>query len=113
MIFEAPRTLSSMRTLATAYLALGPTIVPVPYPLGDDAETCNFLTNTYCPVLAGEVVAYTLTMFIEDFMLVGTSANLEFRIVDEDREPLICIRVAILVMPPRLTNERQEQKLIT
>ncbi|XP_072934711.1 uncharacterized protein [Epargyreus clarus] len=100
MIFRAPRLLRSMRTLATAYLNMGLITVPIPYNLGENAITCNFLTNTYCPVLAGEVVQYTLRMFIESTFPVGTAANIEFRVVDESNLPLLCIHLAIRVEPP-------------
>lgn len=59
-----------MRTLAVAYMQMGPIAVPIPYDLGENAVTCNFLTNTYCPVLEGEVLSYKLRMFIEEFFPV-------------------------------------------
>ncbi|RVE40259.1 hypothetical protein evm_015091 [Chilo suppressalis] len=90
------RTMQSMSTLATAFLGF----LPVPYPLGDNAVTCNFLQNSFCPVLEGEVLIYKLNMFIESFMPVGTSASVEFRIVDQNSSPVMCIRVPIQIVPP-------------
>lgn len=55
-----------MRTVATAFLGF----VPSPYDLGENAETCNYLSNTSCPVREGELVVSTLRMFIEDLMPV-------------------------------------------
>ncbi|XP_059048213.1 uncharacterized protein LOC131843556 [Achroia grisella] len=100
--FRAPRTMRSMRTLATAYLSvIGGIAIPVPYDLQENAVTCNFLTNTYCPVLESEVVLYTLHMFIESFMPVDTSAAIEFRVVDQsDNTPVFCLRTNIRVTPP-------------
>ncbi|XP_026313509.1 uncharacterized protein LOC113225416 [Hyposmocoma kahamanoa] len=102
IVFRAPRTTVAMRTLATAYLQMGPVTVPVPYDLGEDAETCNFLINARCPVLEGEVVSYRLRMLIESFMPVGTQTTVEFRIVDASNtnSALMCIRLPIRVEPP-------------
>ncbi|RVE49122.1 hypothetical protein evm_006243 [Chilo suppressalis] len=96
VVFRAPRTMQSMSTLATAFLGF----LPVPYPLGDNAVTCNFLQNSFCPVLEGEVLIYKLNMFIESFMPVGTSASVEFRIVDQNNSAVMCIRVPIQVVAP-------------
>ncbi|XP_063832926.1 uncharacterized protein LOC135082102 [Ostrinia nubilalis] len=100
LVFQAPRQMATMRTLATAYVPFGLITLPVPYPLGDNALTCNFLTNSFCPVLAGEVLQYTLKMFIESSFPVNTAATIEFRVVDEFNVPIICIRVPILIAPP-------------
>ncbi|CAH2052779.1 unnamed protein product, partial [Iphiclides podalirius] len=93
LTFRAPRQLQSMRTLATAYLGN----VPIPYDLGANANTCNFLTNTRCPVPSGTNVQYTLRMFIEPWFPAGTSATVEFRIVDQNNNPVICLRVPIRI----------------
>ncbi|XP_045539238.1 NPC intracellular cholesterol transporter 2 [Papilio machaon] len=93
MTFRAPRNMQSMRTLATAYLGA----VPVPYNLGNNANTCNFLTNTRCPVSSGTSVNYTLRMYIESWFPVGTSATIEFRIVDDRNQPVVCVRVPIRI----------------
>ncbi|XP_052751944.1 uncharacterized protein LOC113514851 [Galleria mellonella] len=100
--FRAPRTIRSMRTLATAYLPLLAGLeLPVPYDLEENSITCNFFTNTYCPVLQDEVVLYTLTMYIESFFPVGTAAAIEFRVIDEsDNTPVFCLRVNIRITPP-------------
>ncbi|XP_013184119.1 uncharacterized protein LOC106129951 [Amyelois transitella] len=98
IVFRAPRTMRSMRTLATAYL-FG--IVPYNYDLGENAITCNFLNNSYCPVLEGEVLQYTLKMTVESFMPVGTAAPIEFRVVGEtNNDAVFCIRVPIVVTAP-------------
>ncbi|CAG5047039.1 unnamed protein product [Parnassius apollo] len=96
MTFKAPRDLESMRTLATAYL--GP--IPIPYDLSSDANTCNFLTNTKCPVNSGTNVQYTLRMFIKRWFPAGISATIEFRIVDENKNPVVCVRVPIKINRP-------------
>ncbi|CAK1589935.1 unnamed protein product [Parnassius mnemosyne] len=93
MTFRAPRNMQSMRTLATAYLGS----IPVPYDLGNNANTCNHLTNTRCPVNAGTNVQYTLRMFIESWFPVGTSATIEFRVVDQSNNPVVCVRVPIRI----------------
>lgn len=58
-----------MQTLARAYTPF-PIIgeIGISYDLGDDSRTCNFLTNSYYPVLQGEVLQYQLRMLIESFM---------------------------------------------
>ncbi|CAH2986451.1 unnamed protein product [Chilo suppressalis] len=95
IVFRAPRPMQSMTTLATAFLG----ILPVPYPLGDNAVTCNFIQSS-CPVREGEILTYQLKMFIESFMPVGTSASVEFRIVDQNNSAVMCIRVPIQVVAP-------------
>ncbi|KPI99082.1 hypothetical protein RR46_10400 [Papilio xuthus] len=100
VVFHTPRVLRSMTTRATALLQLGAITLPVEYNLAENADTCRFLTNTYCPLLAGEVVSYTLRMFIEPFFPVGTSLNIEFRVVDDSEEPVWCIRMPIQIVAP-------------
>ncbi|XP_072932001.1 uncharacterized protein [Epargyreus clarus] len=99
MTFTAPRRLANMRTLATAYLNMGNLVVPVPYDMGAAANTCNFLTNTRCPVNQGTSINYTLRVMIEAFFPVGTTATIEFRI--EDNGPVVCIAVPIRIVGPR------------
>ncbi|XP_028172339.1 uncharacterized protein LOC114361489 [Ostrinia furnacalis] len=100
IVFQAPRTMTSMRTLAAAIVHRRIISMPaITYPLGDNALTCNFLTNSFCPVLAGEVLQYTLKMFIESSFLVGTRATIEFKVVDEADQSVICIRVPITITP--------------
>ncbi|GBP92350.1 hypothetical protein EVAR_65140_1 [Eumeta japonica] len=103
IIFRADRVLNNMRTLATAYLSVGIVTIPINYDLQENAITCHFLTNTYCPVLEGEVVQYTLNMFIMEIFPVGTSVTVEFRVVDEAGQPVLCIRMPITVTPPAVT----------
>ncbi|XP_061705943.1 uncharacterized protein LOC133516916 [Cydia pomonella] len=101
IVFRAPRTMHSMTTLATAYLP-GPfgIEVPISHNLQDKAVTCNFLENSYCPVLEGEVLQYTLLMYIESTFVAGISPTIEFRITDENNEPFVCIRVPIVILRP-------------
>ncbi|XP_047538566.1 NPC intracellular cholesterol transporter 2 [Vanessa atalanta] len=98
VVFRATRTSRSMRTLATASVNFGITI-DIEYDLGPNAVTCNFLTNTYCPVLKDEVIQYTLKMYIEPLFIVGTAATVEFRVVGETNEPLWCLRIPIRIVP--------------
>ena len=67
--------ITRMTTVAYAYL----TIFPFQYNLNERAETCNFLDNTYCPVLEGEVIQYTLRMPIEEFMFVVSCGRKNIR----------------------------------
>ncbi|CAG4932011.1 unnamed protein product [Colias eurytheme] len=97
MSFNAPRNINSMRTLATAFLGN----VGVPYPLGNNEVTCNFITNTRCPLNRGQQVHYTLRMFIERSFPVGTSTTVEFRIVDQQNQPVVCVRVPIRITASR------------
>ncbi|XP_050552951.1 uncharacterized protein LOC118274808 [Spodoptera frugiperda] len=100
MEFVAPRDMTSMRTLATAYLRVGLVNLPIPYDLGANSETCNHLTNASCPVAAGQTLGYTLRMFIEAFFPVGTEVTVEFRIVDQSNAPVVCVRVPIRIVSP-------------
>ncbi|XP_050353425.1 uncharacterized protein LOC126775490 [Nymphalis io] len=97
VVFRASRTIRSMRTLATASVNFGVNI-DIQYDLGANAVTCNFLTNTYCPVIKDEVIQYTLKMYIEPLFFVGTSATVEFRVVGDNSEPLWCLRLAIRIV---------------
>ncbi|XP_069356704.1 uncharacterized protein [Maniola hyperantus] len=101
VIFRAPRTISNMTTFATATVNIIIDMT-VPYDLGEYAKTCNFFTNTWCPILEGEIVKYRLKMYIERFFPVNTFATAEFMIVDNDRngELIWCIRLPIRITPP-------------
>ncbi|CAD0250237.1 unnamed protein product [Spodoptera exigua] len=98
--FRAPRAVQSMTTHATAFLS----IIPIFYPLGEAAQTCNYLTNSSCPLEEGEEVQYSLNMFIEPAFPAGTSLPIEFRIVDDNNNNLVCIRVPIRIAPPVSSN---------
>ncbi|CAK1589932.1 unnamed protein product [Parnassius mnemosyne] len=106
LVFKSSRVMPSMTTLATAYLGFGIFEVPVPYDLGTNAITCNFLTNTYCPVLQDEVVTYTLKMYIESFFPVVT-VTIEFRVVDHNEEPVLCIRMPVTIVSPVETPDQK------
>ncbi|KAH9629795.1 hypothetical protein HF086_009922, partial [Spodoptera exigua] len=98
--FRAPRAVQSMTTHATAFLS----IFPVSYPLGEAAQTCNYLTNSSCPLEEGEEVQYSLNMFIEPSIPVGTSLPIELRIVDDNNNNLVCLRLPIIIAPPVSSN---------
>ncbi|CAH0595219.1 unnamed protein product [Chrysodeixis includens] len=96
MIFRAPETIHRMRTFATAIL---PPLPAFNYPLFSNGETCNFLTNTYCPVVKGEVIQYTLRMYIQPSFQVGVQPEIEFMINDHDRnKEITCIRVPLRIV---------------
>ncbi|CAH1641065.1 unnamed protein product [Spodoptera littoralis] len=97
VLFRAPRNIQTMTTVATAHIR-----IPFPYPLGDAAQTCNYLTNSYCPLVEGEVVQYTLHMFIESSFPAGTSLPVEFRVNEGGflGTPIWCIRVPLTIVPP-------------
>ncbi|CAH0713525.1 unnamed protein product, partial [Brenthis ino] len=97
VIFRAPRIIKNMKTLASASL-LG--ITPIEHDLEENAITCNFLTNTYCPLLPDEVVQYKLKMFIETFFPVNLPVIVEFRVADENDDLLWCLRLNIRIAPP-------------
>ncbi|XP_038216062.1 NPC intracellular cholesterol transporter 2-like [Zerene cesonia] len=97
MTFNAPRNINSMRTLATAFIMN----IPVPYSLGKNEVTCNFITNTQCPVNSGQQIQYTLRMFIESTFPVGISTTIEFRIVDQRNSAVVCVRVPIRITAGR------------
>ncbi|KAJ8712843.1 hypothetical protein PYW08_008147 [Mythimna loreyi] len=98
MVFQAPRVIHNMKTLAMTYLLT----IPVPLDLKELSETCNFLINTYCPVEPGILIVYQLRMLIEDFWPIETQWPLEFRIVDDNDVTVTCARVAIHIAPPVL-----------
>ncbi|CAH0595222.1 unnamed protein product [Chrysodeixis includens] len=98
MTYKAPENISRMRTLATAFL---PGLFPIQYPLLANGETCNFLTNTNCPVQKDEIIQYSLKMFIQPSFPVGIQTTLEFRIQDGERlSNVVCIQVPIRVVSP-------------
>ncbi|KAJ8712845.1 hypothetical protein PYW08_008149 [Mythimna loreyi] len=103
IVFRVPYVVHRMRTAAWAYLS----IIPFPYDLQEKSETCNFLVNTYCPVVEGEVVMYTLRMPIEEFMPVGTQLPIEFRIMDDNNRAIMCIRAVVRVAPPVAAHQAQ------
>uniref|UniRef100_A0A2H1V7L1 SFRICE_027233 n=1 Tax=Spodoptera frugiperda TaxID=7108 RepID=A0A2H1V7L1_SPOFR len=71
VVFRAPRRIQSMTTHATTVF-----LWPSPFLLGDAAHTCNYLTNSQCPLDKGEVVQYTLHVFIETFILGAVSGSI-------------------------------------
>ncbi|KAL0818482.1 hypothetical protein ABMA28_008937 [Loxostege sticticalis] len=95
LVFRAPRTTTKMTTLAQAFLLF----FPINYPLNDHADTCSFLTNSFCPVRANDVVQYTLRMMIEN-LPVNVAPSVEIRIEDDSNRPVTCIRVPIVIAPP-------------
>ncbi|KAL0867969.1 hypothetical protein ABMA27_008636 [Loxostege sticticalis] len=93
LVFKAPRKMMRMTTYAQAFL-LG---IGVPdYPLGEFAETCNFLSNSFCPVMEDEVLQYTLKMEIDGFPTIPVTV--EFRIEDDADQSIMCIRVPINIV---------------
>lgn len=54
--------------METLVLVEMPQVGQLQFPLEEVAATCNFLTNSYCPILAGEVLTYSLTMSIPPFI---------------------------------------------
>nr|XP_021195789.2 uncharacterized protein LOC110380200 [Helicoverpa armigera] len=96
IIFRAPRTMRNMKTMASAFL---PIIGEQTYPLGPSEHTCNFLANTYCPIVEGEVIRYTLNMFIELYF-PRIMVPIEFRVVDENGGPVLCLRVQLRIIDP-------------
>ncbi|CAH1641064.1 unnamed protein product [Spodoptera littoralis] len=48
-------------TLATEFV-----VILIPYTLEECAQTCNYLANSICPLEEGEVVLYSLNMFLRD-----------------------------------------------
>ncbi|KAM3963805.1 uncharacterized protein ACR2FA_001843 [Aphomia sociella] len=101
IVFRAPKPINNMTTLATAYMNLAGMLIPIPYDLQKDSVTCDFLTNTNCPVKEGEIIQYTLKMYVEPFFPVGTALAIEFAVVDaSDRSPVFCIRTNIRIVAP-------------
>ncbi|CAG9558999.1 unnamed protein product [Danaus chrysippus] len=60
VVFKAPYLLYDMKSRAVADIFNN----DIDYNLEENAVTCNFITNSYCPILEGEVVEYSLKMFI-------------------------------------------------
>ncbi|CAG9791190.1 unnamed protein product [Diatraea saccharalis] len=91
-----------MNTLATAFVGIIP--VPVPFPMGHLSAACDLLLDISCPVAKGHTINYELNIFMEpSVMLLNTRANVEFRIVDQDNQPLICIDVPFHIVPANST----------
>ncbi|XP_045770932.1 uncharacterized protein LOC123871273 [Maniola jurtina] len=101
--FATPRNISEMTTLLTASFNIGGMQLNVPVDLGQNARTCNFLTlPPTCPIQSGENAQYRFKWRIEPFIAVGTQANVELSVVDNDRnnEVIWCIRLPIRILPP-------------
>ncbi|XP_049879197.1 NPC intracellular cholesterol transporter 2-like [Pectinophora gossypiella] len=99
MVFKAPRLITEMRTLATVFMG----ILPIIFPLEENSVTCNFLTNTYCPIVEDTIVHYILRLPISAVFPIGTSVIVEFHVVDlttSPNQPLLCIRVPVSIVPP-------------
>ena len=73
------RTINRMRTVVIATLGF----LSFPYALGDNAETCNFLSNKSCPVEQDEIIKYTLRLPIEDFMPVVSCSKKAISLLSE------------------------------
>ncbi|VVC94227.1 unnamed protein product [Leptidea sinapis] len=74
------------------------------YPLGDHAFTCDFLTNTYCPVMRGESLIEIQEYFWQvSFCMshgrlqVPFPVQLDLLVEDELTQPAFCLRTTILV----------------
>ncbi|CAK1545992.1 unnamed protein product [Leptosia nina] len=92
VVFKAPYTIRSMRTKAVA-------LSIIDYPLGENGRTCNFLSNTYCPILKDEIVQYTLRMHIER-IFPTVAVDINFSVVDQDEKPIWCINTVVQVQSP-------------
>ncbi|CAG9574724.1 unnamed protein product [Danaus chrysippus] len=95
VVFKAPYMLHDMKTRAVALMA-----IPINYPLGPNEVTCNFLNNSYCPILEGEIVEYSLKMFIEPWFPT-IPVTIEFRVEDKNAVSVWCIRLPIVVVRPQ------------
>ncbi|XP_026740582.1 NPC intracellular cholesterol transporter 2-like [Trichoplusia ni] len=96
--FKAPENINRMRTLATAYFS---GILAIPYNLHENAETCNFLTNTNCPVKKDDTIQYALKIYIQPIFPVGIETTLEVEINDVDRNSSVaCVRVPVRIVAP-------------
>ncbi|XP_035780068.1 NPC intracellular cholesterol transporter 2-like [Anopheles albimanus] len=86
--FTTNRAVPTMTTIATA-TALG---VVTNYPLGTNAQTCNFLQGSSCPLSANEDVTYQLRMpILAIYPLV--SLSIEIDVVDPDNASVTCFVV--------------------
>ncbi|VVC90462.1 unnamed protein product [Leptidea sinapis] len=93
VVFRAPTTTRSMTTYIIPRL-FGEEI---DYPLGEQAITCNFLENTYCPVMKDEIVKYKFSFFIQ-LVFPPISLPLDLKVVDQLGNPVFCFRVTVQVL---------------
>ncbi|KAM3964043.1 uncharacterized protein ACR2FA_002090 [Aphomia sociella] len=99
IVFRAPKAINNMTTLATTYMDISWIIIPVPYDLQENLLTCNFVTNTNCPVREGEIVQYRLNMPISTDYTVNAVSPIEIRVVDEsDQSPVFCLRTNHMIV---------------
>ncbi|CAH0595223.1 unnamed protein product [Chrysodeixis includens] len=98
--FNTPSEVSSMRTQATLFLKLNQMFLPLPYPLGDNEVTCNHLTSGQCPAAPGDNLQQVLRIPVESVFPVGVESDIEVRVVDEQRNSLVCLRVPVKVVGP-------------
>ncbi|CAB3245962.1 unnamed protein product [Arctia plantaginis] len=93
LIFNAPHLITSMETLVTVEV---PGLGVLQFPLEEYAVTCNFLTNSYCPILPGEVLQYSLRLNIPA-IISSITVMIEFYVVDEHKNTVMCLRVPVTV----------------
>ncbi|CAG4917610.1 unnamed protein product [Colias eurytheme] len=90
VIFEAPYTIRSMKTVARL-----PTFNIPSFPLDENEVTCNHLENTYCPLQKGEIVQYQLRMYIEQIFVTIFPVTVDFFVEDSAQKQIWCARVRI------------------
>ncbi|KAL0818480.1 hypothetical protein ABMA28_008935 [Loxostege sticticalis] len=95
--FKAPRTTTRMTTRAQMFSLFA---IGIALPLHEQAETCDYLTGSSCPIAAGDVVHYTLKSVVSEFLPVGLTSNLEIMIEDDANVPITCARLRMIVAPP-------------
>ncbi|XP_055619094.1 NPC intracellular cholesterol transporter 2-like [Toxorhynchites rutilus septentrionalis] len=93
MDFTAVSTSDTLKTLATAYV-LG---LPFPYELpSENANACNWLVRTRCPISQGEDLTYVLAFPIGSYPKI--SLDIEINVVNQSSKSEACFRIKAKVV---------------
>lgn len=68
-----------------------------PWSLGSQSNVCANLLEGRCPLQAGRKATYGMRLTIPRIAPVGTRAQVQLRIVDQQRRPVTCVRINVLV----------------
>lgn len=68
-----------------------------PWPLGKLSKVCDNLTNAKCPLPANTEAKFTFAVTIPSIAPVGTKVNVEYKIVDQNKKNVACIRIPVYV----------------
>lgn len=69
----------------------------IPWPIGAAGKVCKNLVNGECPVAENTEATYRLNFKIPGIAPVGTKTVVQFRITDQTKATVACVRFPVLV----------------